>query len=275
MKQVDLYRRMTELLERGESFVEVTVVESRGSTPRGAGAKMLVLRDGSSVGTIGGGKIERQATNEAMELLGRGTAKLAHYALRPDGEDALGMVCGGDATVFLESHLPLRSLLVIGAGHIGQTLAPMARLLDYRVVVLDERPEFATAERFPDADAVVLGHPADAASLVDIDERTAVVIVTHGHVHDQAALAAVLETPAAYIGMIGSRSKVRTVFEELQAAGVPAAAFERVHAPVGLDLGGQTPGEISLSILAQIVALAHGRTGAALSGPREAEAGVR
>ena len=254
LKQAELYRRMAELLERGEPFVEVTVVESRGSTPRGAGARMLVLGDGSTVGTIGGGKIERQAGEDAVELLRRGTSKLAHYALRQEGEDALGMVCGGDATVFLETHRPLSTLLVIGAGHIGQVLAPMARLLDYRVVVLDERPEFATAERFPDADQVIVGHPAEARSLVAIDEQTAVVIITHGHVHDQAALAAVLETPAWYIGMIGSRTKVRTVFAELRAAGVPAAALERVHAPIGLDLGGQTPGEISLSILGQIVA---------------------
>lgn len=269
MKESELFRTMAELSERGEPFAVVTVVESQGSTPRGAGARMLVLGDGSTRGTVGGGTIERRATDDALEALRHGQSRLAQYALRQEGDHALGMVCGGDASVFLEVHLPVRTLVVIGGGHIARSLAPMAGLLDYRVVILDERPEFATQERFPEADQVVVGHPGEAASLVGIDARTAVVIVTHGHVHDQAALTSVLQTEAWYIGMIGSRSKIRTVFAEMEKSGVAPSDLERVYAPIGLDLGGQTPAEISLSILAQIVAMAHGRTGAQLSLARD------
>jgi len=226
---------------------------------------MLVFPDGSTEGTIGGGKIEAQATEEALEALRCGESRLATYVLLEEGEHALGMVCGGEASVFLEARLPVRTLLIIGAGHVAASLAPLARLLDYRVVVMDERSQLATRERFPEADEVVLGNAGEAGSLVRIDRYTAVVIVTHGHLHDQAALASVLETDAGYIGMIGSRRKVRTILAELEKAGVPATAFCRVHAPIGLDLGGQTPAEISLSILAQIVATQHGRSTGGLS----------
>lgn len=269
MKESELFRTMAELSEQGVPFVVVTVVESQGSTPRGAGARMLVLADGSTRGTVGGGKIERQATQDALEALRDGESRLVPYTLREEGEHALGMVCGGETSVFLEVHLPARTLLIIGGGHIAHSLAPMARLLDYRVVVLDERPDYATQERFPEADQVVVGHPGEAASLVGIDAHTAVVIVTHGHVHDQAALASVLKSDAWYIGMIGSRRKVRTVFDDMERSGVPVSALERVHAPIGLDLGGETPAEISLSILAQIVSTVHGRSGAQLSLARE------
>ena len=135
----------------------------------------------------------------------------------------------------------------------------MGKLLDFRVVVLDSRADILTASRFPDADELVVGHPTETASLVRLDERTHVVIVTHGHLHDKDALRAVVASPAPYIGMIGSRAKVRTVFDELVDEGVSPEALARVHSPVGLDLGGQTPGEISLAILAEIVALRHGR----------------
>jgi xanthine dehydrogenase accessory factor len=259
MTTPDLYREMARLAEEGVPFVLATVVEAVGSTPRKAGAKMLVLADGTTVDTIGGGKIELQVIEDARTALGRGVSRVAEYELRQTGEHALGMVCGGETRVFLEVNVPVSTLLVVGGGHIGQKLCPMAKLLDFRVVVLDSRPEILTAERFPDADELVVGHPAEAASLVRLDERTHVVIVTHGHLHDKDALRAVVESPVAYIGMIGSRSKVRTVFDELAAEGVAPEALARVRSPVGLDLGGQTPGEISLAILAQIVALRHGR----------------
>ena len=275
MKDGELYRKMAVLFDAGDSFVLVTIVEAQGSTPGKAGAKMLVLSDGTTLGTVGGGKIEHQATQDAMEALRVGTSRLVPYGLRPEGEHALGMACGGEASVFLEVHIPLRTLVIVGAGHIAQKLCPMARLLDFRVVVVDDRPDFAVAERLPDAEAVILGDPAETASLVAIDRWTATVIVTHGHLHDEAALASVLGTEASFIGMIGSRAKVRTVFEHLEAEGVPQDALARVHSPVGLDLGGETPAEISLSIMAQIVALSHGRAGDHLPGVLEAGAGAR
>jgi xanthine dehydrogenase accessory factor len=274
MQASELYRTMADLMDQGSPFVLVTVLESSGSTPRKSGAKMIVLPDGRTVDTIGGGKVELQAIDDALDALRRGTSRVVSYELRQSGDNALGMVCGGETKVSLEVHVPSSTLLVIGAGHIGQKLCPMAKLLEFRVVVLDSRPEFATAERFPQADDIVVGHPKDALELARVDERTHVVIVTHGHMHDKDALRAVASSDAAYIGMIGSRSKVKTVLSELLDEEVPAEALARVHAPVGLDLGGHTPGEVALSIMAQIVAGQHGKVDSAGAGELSIAAAV-
>jgi xanthine dehydrogenase accessory factor len=280
MESRKLYREMAALAEQGTPFVVATIVESLGSTPRRTGAKMIVLADGRTIDTVGGGKIEAEVTRDAVDALKRGVSRVVEYELRLTGERALGMACGGEAKVFLDVHAPDRTLLIAGAGHISQKLCPMAKLLDFRVVVIDQRPEFANAERFPLADEVIVGSPADIASLVRLDDRTHVVIVTHGHLFDKDALSAVATSPAPYIGMIGSRSKVSIVMRDLAEEGVPAEALARVHAPIGIDLGGQTPGEIAVSILAEIIAGWHRRRvtvdteAAPLAADAHAEVGV-
>jgi len=261
LETTHLYRTMADLADQGTPFVLATVIESVGSTPRKADSKMIVMADGRTVDTVGGGKVEAQVIVDAVEALKRGISEVKEYDLRPTGEHALGMVCGGHVKVFLEVHVPSDTLLIIGAGHIGQKLCPMAKALEFRVVVLDERAEYANADRFPLADRIVVGHPKDAADLVAIDDRTHIVIVTHGHIHDKDALRSVAGAGAGYLGMIGSRNKVKTVLGELLAEGVSADALARVKAPIGLDLGGHTPGEVSLSIMAQIVAERHGKGG--------------
>lgn len=277
MNTEELLSKIAELARAGTPFVVATVARTAGSTPRGAGAKMLVLADGSTVGTVGGGALEHEVTRESLLALAKGESALKEYKLRPPGADAaggaetagraedgaraLGMLCGGDADVFLEVYGRSDHLLIIGAGHIGQKLAEMGKALDFRITVLDERTEMVTRERFPGADELICAPPAAVARRVSIGPGVAIVIVTHGHVHDKAALAAVVASPAAYVGMIGSKSKVRAVMGELRAEGVDPALLERIHAPMGLDLGGQRPAEIALSILAQIVAEQYGRSG--------------
>ena len=256
MSTEELFSKMAELAGAGIPFVVATVVRTAGSTPRGAGAKMLVLAGGSTIGTVGGGALEHEVTRDALAALAERQSTLKEYKLRQPGADAvggadsgpagdeartLGMLCGRDAEVFLEVYGQSSHLLIVGAGHIGQKLAEIGKALDFRVTVLDDRAELVTRERFPGADELVCAPPADAARRVAIGPGTAIVIVTHGHVHDKAALAAVLASPAAYIGMIGSKSKVRAVMGELRAEGAQPALLERVHAPVGLDLGGQRP----------------------------------
>lgn len=276
MESRELYREMSALAEQGTPFVVATIVESLGSTPRKTGAKMIVLADGRTIDTVGGGKIEAEVTRDALDALKRGVSRVVEYQLRLTGEHALGMACGGEAKVFLDVHAPDRTLVIAGAGHISQKLCPMAKLLDFRVVVVDQRPEFANTERFPLADEVIVGSPADIASLVRLDDRTHVVIVTHGHLFDKDALRAVATSPAPYVGMIGSRSKVSTVMRDLAEEGVSAEALARVHAPIGVDLGGQTPGEIAVSILSEIIAGWHCRrvTVDAEAAPRAADARV-
>jgi xanthine dehydrogenase accessory factor len=262
VKEADFYKEISSLTERGIPFVVATVVEASGSTPRKVGAKMIVLPDGRTIDTIGGGKIEAQATTDALDCLERGVSRVAEYELRTTGEHALGMVCGGDTKVYFEVHSPARTLLVVGAGHISQKLAPIAKLLDMRVVVVDNREALANKEMFPEADEVFVGDQGDVAKLVAIDERTSVVIVTHGHLFDKDALKSVIDSPAGYVGMIGSRAKVRTVMSQLEEEGVDPAALARVYAPIGLDIGGQTPAEIAISILGEIIAVEHSKLGA-------------
>ena len=161
--------------------------------------------------------------------------------------------------MFFDVHLPDRRLLVVGAGHVGQKLSALGRLLDYRVVVLDSRADMLTRERFPDADQLVHGDVARTSELVPIDATTHVVIVTHGHEQDADALRSVLGSEAASIGMIGSSRKIA---EDLRAAphgGATAAQLEAVHAPIGLDIGAETPAELALSIMAELVAEASGK----------------
>jgi len=259
MTSQELYKKMAELAAEGKAFVLATVVESFGSTPRKAGAKMLVLDDGSTIDTVGGGKVEQQVVLDALDALKRGVSRTVKYELRTSGEHALGMECGGETTVFLEVNKPAQTLVIAGAGHIAQKLAPMAKLLDFRVVVVDNRPEFANVDNLPDADEVICGHPAELPELVALDHNSYVVIVTHGHIHDKDTLEAVLAADVAYVGMIGSKNKVRVVLEQLLDQGADAERLSRVYSPIGLDLGGGTPGEIGVSILSEIIAIQHGR----------------
>ena len=267
MKAGELYARMAELAGRGAPFVLVTVIEVKGSGPRGTGAKMLVLGDGTTVETIGGGVLEHEAVVEAGACLAAGRAYSRTYQLRAEGDHALGGLCGGEMTVFFEPHVPARTLLVIGAGHIGQKLCALASMLDQRVVVLDSRADMVTRERFPEAGELICDDPALAADLCEIGERTSVVIVTHSAEHDEKALRAVIGSPAAYIGMIGSRRKVammRAAFIESSRA--TAEEFDRVHAPIGLDIGAVTVPEIAASIAAQLVAARRKGSAAARAG---------
>jgi xanthine dehydrogenase accessory factor len=254
MRTAELYEKIAELTRKGVPFVLATITATSGSSPRGVGAKMLVLRDGSVVDTIGGGVLEQKVVSDALDCLASGTPRSARYDLREEGEGGLGALCGGSATVFLEVYARQRTLLIVGAGHIGRQLCALGRLLEFRVIVLDPRNEMVTAELLPEADELVCGDPARAAELVAIDESTHVVIVTHAHEHDQTALASVLTSAAGYIGMMGSARKVQTIRARLAKEGVTAEQLERVHAPIGLDIGAETPAELALCILAEIVA---------------------
>jgi xanthine dehydrogenase accessory factor len=270
MSAADLYEKMARLAREGEAFVVATIIGVEGSTPRHLGAKMLVLRSGETFDTIGGGPLERQVVSDALHCLEEGASRTERYGLREEGERALGALCGGDATVFLEVHAPEHSLLIVGAGHVGQALARAAEPLGYRVVVLDPREELLTRDRFPSVHELVCGDPAQVPAAVPVDASTHVVLVSHSHVQDKEALRAVVASDAASIGMMGSAKKVRRIFSELREEGVPDTALARVRAPIGLDIGAETPAELALSILAEIVADRRGRAGGRMESPPEA-----
>lgn len=263
MRSGEFYDRLATLSRDGTPFVVATITGTSGSSPRKVGAKMLVLQDGEVVETIGGGVLERQVISDALEALRAGRSGVRTYELRQQGEHALDALCGGEATVFLDVHAPQCTLLAVGAGHVGGKLATLAKLLDYRVVVVDSRADMVTRERLPAADELICGDPARLAALVPLTEQVSVVIVTHDHRHDADALRAVLDSPAAYIGMMGSAAKIRTIFDRLREEGVDPSALARVHAPIGIDIGAQTPAELALCIMAEIVADGYARADAA------------
>ncbi|MHC4944071.1 MAG: XdhC family protein [Planctomycetota bacterium] len=251
----DFVRVLRETMETGRSAVLATVVEARGSVPREAGAKMLIFLDGGIFGTVGGGAIENRVIEEARKMDSTGGTCFLSYNLKKD----LGMECGGEVKIYLEAVRGTKRLVIFGGGHIGEALYWLAPLLGMMPVIVDERPEFCNAERFPLAELHPV-IPAEAAKALDLGERDHVVIVTHRHVNDFECLRLALKADPSYIGMIGSRRKVEQTFKRLkEEEGATDEQLARVRAPVGLNLGGRTPGEIAVAIAAEIIAACHGK----------------
>jgi len=247
-----------EALERGETVALVTIVRTQGSTPQRVGAKMLVYGDGRTVGTIGGGCYEADALGKARAVLDSGKPALVSYELSDDLAQETGLICGGRMDVFVEPLQPAPRLVVIGAGHVGQQVARLAAHVGFRVQVVDDREKFASAERFPDAEVTVADLP-DWLHRAELPPSAFVVIVTRGHLHDLDALRALAARDLRYLGLIGSRAKVARLFDALAAESMPPECLERVHAPIGLDIGAVTPTEIAVSIVAELIGVRHGR----------------
>ena len=250
---------LTRCLEENRPAALATVISASGSTPAETGAKMLVYEDGSILGTVGGGALEARVIEEALRVIQEGEPFYGSYSLSNDDAAGLGMVCGGEVSVFIDCFVSGPELVIVGAGHISQYLARMAKMLGFKVIVIDDREDYACEERFPEADRLVAADIAEALEGLRVTENTYLAILTRGHRHDQVALEKVLLSNAAYIGMIGSRNKIKTVFDNLKQKGFSASSLEKIHAPIGLDLGGGTPAEIALSIAAEIVQVRHKR----------------
>jgi xanthine dehydrogenase accessory factor len=253
-----------EALGRGERVALVTVVRTQGSTPQRTGAKMLVWADGRTVGTIGGGCYENDAFWKARESLASGKPSLLHYELNDDFAQENGLICGGRMDVHVDPLLPSPRLFIIGAGHVGFHLAQAAAEVGFRIHVVDDREKFANRERFPGADVVVEPIP-EWLHRAELPPSAYVVVVTRGHQHDLDALRALAARDLKYLGLIGSRAKVARIYEALLAEGMPPECLERVHSPIGLDIGAVTPAEIAISILAQLIAVTRGVDTSALS----------
>ncbi len=255
-----IFEALARAEQSGQPVALATVIETRGSTPRQAGAKMVVRPDGSSLGTVGGGELEARVIQEALAVLDAGHPRLLHYNMLDVDAGDPG-ICGGQATVFVDLVGLLPTLLVAGAGHMGRALARLGKPLGFRVVVADDRAEYANREAIPEADQFLVGEIAETLGAYPLNEATAVVVVTRAHHRDQEALKAVLGRGAGYVGMIGSRRKIAMVFDTLRQAGVEEGLLAGVRAPVGLDIGAETPEEIALAILAEIVLYRRGGTG--------------
>ena len=328
-----LFTSMLQALSRGEGVVLCSILASSGSTPRGAGARMAVFADGHTEGTIGGGAVELRAGEKAMEALKAKQSLVQGYCLCPNQVADIGMICGGNVTVYFQYFDPadahgealLRGILellngnpnswlvcrmdggcvsamgtydeahglrftdciseealrpmllsnafvkkgdpsyyvepltqagfayIFGGGHVGAALAPVLASVDFRVMVYDNRPDFAKPEKFPQAERVILGDYLDIGAHLTLTENDYVCIMTPGHQADREVLLQALRSPATYIGCIGSRHKIASTNAYLMSNGIPEAELSRVHAPIGLELFGQTPPEIAVSIAAEMI----------------------
>ena len=258
MQEENVFALLARAIASGRGAVLVTVIDASGSTPRECGARMLVYEDGSCAGTVGGGKLEAMALKSARAALREGASRKEVFDLTPKG---LGMECMGRVELFFDVHAASLKLLILGAGHVGMKIGEAAALAGIPHVVADDRAEFANAQRFPAATRVLAVRPDRALKAAGVDERTFVVIVTRGHALDAECLAAALKTRAPYIGMIGSRSKIPAVFKQLKGKGLRPDKDGRVYAPIGLDCGGKSPGAIAVSVVAEVLAVHHGRPG--------------
>jgi xanthine dehydrogenase accessory factor len=262
---MDLFSKAAELNTLNTPFALATIVSASGSTPRGK-AKMIVLADGSTFGTVGGGLVEARVIEEARKAIDFDRSTMLEYSLdHGPGPQSLDMECGGAMKILVEVFGAKPRVLIAGGGHVGLEIAKLARNLGYRIAVVDDRPDFVTAERFPMATELYVQPDMDAAlAAAPIDRNTCVVIATHAG--DERALRSFVGTDFRYLGFLGSRRKVRVLIDKLRSEGVPQEQLDRICAPIGLDLGAETPEEIAVSILAEIMATLAGRNAAPLSG---------
>ncbi|MBO0780213.1 MAG: XdhC family protein [Ktedonobacteraceae bacterium] len=249
-----IYNEIQTALHRGERVVVATVVKTVGAAPCGVGSKMLIHANGSNDGSFGGAPTDAKVTQAALQVLHEGRSYMTHIHLDADNNEAVGS-CGATLEVFFEVVLPEPRLIIAGAGYVAQRLAWLAENLDFRITVIDDRRDLANPQLFDKQVQLSFGDIPQSIREMEPDESSWIVIVTRGHHLDKDALRAALETNAAYIGMIGSPSKVRHIFKDLQKEGIARERLERVHAPIGLDLGAETPDEIALSIAAEMVML--------------------
>lgn len=246
-----LYSEIAQLVAEGRSFVLATVIESGGSTPQKPGSKMVVLPDRTVRGTVGGGAIEMQIIQASMELL---DSPQPHRIIETHLTHDLGMCCGGKMKIFLEKHSKIPKLWIYGGGHVGRELAGLAKQVGFRVTVVDERPEWASRDRFPDVDDLVLRNPGDHAREQTGGPDCYYCITTHDHPLDQAVLEALLRKPSAYLGVIGSHRKAERFKMRLTAAGFSEQELARIQSPMGLPIHALSPAEIAVSIVGELIA---------------------
>jgi xanthine dehydrogenase accessory factor len=251
----ELIERIVELKKQGKTFCIVTVVDSQGATPRKAGARGLFFPDGSLEGTVGGGSIELEATQIALQVLKSKNPLLQKFDL--NDLEVGEMICGGSMTLFFEPVLPDRILTIFGGGHVGRAVARVAHEAGWRIRVIDEREGVLDPQLFPEQAELIADRYLNYIASQKFGQNDWIVIVTPKHGNDEEVLEAVIKSPAAYIGMMGSPRKVTEVMANLKQKGIPEEILKKAHAPIGLNIGTETPGEIAISIVAEMLAELH------------------
>ena len=251
-----ILRKLQEYLDNNHEVVLATVVDAQGSTPGRKAFKMIIADDGTFYGTVGGGAIEYEVVESGRRLLKDKSNLFKVFNLND-----INMACGGNITVFFEYIANAKTLYILGGGHVGQAIEPIANSLGFKITVLDDRKEVTTRELHPFADEIICGEFYETIENMKINNPAYVVVLTNKHLHDGDCLRALLqkECEFEYIGMIGSKRKIKICLDELEKGGINREKIDKIYTPVGLDIGGDTPAEIAVGIMAELIALQYGK----------------
>src|SRR5580698_8725595 len=252
---MDIYDEIVRLRKLGQKCALATIVQVRGSIPSYESAKLLVREDGSIMGTVGGGCVEGEVWAAAREVIETGKPRHLAFSLGQDAAYDNGLICGGQLNIFVEAVLPQPKAFIFGGGHVSKSISKVANLAGFATVIIDNREAFANSERFPEAEATYAEEYESVFPKLTITSTSYLIIVTRGHRDDMRVLRWAVETPAKYIAMIGSKRKTISVVKELEKEGFPRHLFEKIFAPMGLEIGAETPEEIAISVVAEMIAM--------------------
>jgi len=252
---MDLYDEIVRLRKAGQKCAVATIVQVNGSIPSYESAKLLVREDGSMMGTVGGGCVEAEVWNAAREVLETEKPRHLTFSLGEDAAYDNGLICGGQLNIFVEPVIPQPKAMIFGGGHVSKSLSKVAALAGFSTTIIDDREAFSNPERFPEAEATYAEPYEDVFDKLPVNASTYLIIVTRGHRDDMRVLKWAVTTEARYIAMIGSKRKTISVIRELEKEGMPRSLFEKIHAPMGLEIGAESPEEIAISVVAEMIAV--------------------
>ncbi len=252
---MDLYDEIVRLRKLGQKCAVATIVQVNGSIPSFESAKILVREDGSFMGTVGGGCVEAEVWNAAREVIETEKPRHLSFSLGQDAAYDEGLICGGQLNIFVEPVIPQPRAFIFGGGHVSKGISKIATLAGFSTSIIDNREAFANAERFPEAEATYAEEYEDVFPKLPVNSSSYIIIVTRGHRDDMRVLRWAVNTPAKYIAMIGSKRKTISVVHELEKDGIPREAFDKVFAPMGLEIGAELPEEIAISVVAEMIAV--------------------
>jgi xanthine dehydrogenase accessory factor len=252
---MDIYDEIVRLRKLGQKCALATIVQVRGSIPSYESAKLLVREDGSMMGTVGGGCVEAEVWNAAREVIDTEKPKNLSFSLGQDAAYDEGLICGGQLNIFVEPVIPQPQAFIFGGGHVSKSISRVAAIAGFSTIIVDNREAFANPGRFPEAEATYAEEYEDVFPKLPVTASSYLIIVTRGHRDDMRVLRWAVTTQARYIAMIGSKRKTISVIHELEHEGFPRDAFERIFAPMGLEIGAQSPEEIAISVVAEMIAV--------------------
>ncbi len=252
---MDIYDEIVRLRKAGQKCAVATIVQVNGSIPSYESAKLLVREDGSMIGTVGGGCVEGEVWTAAREVIETEKPRHLNFSLGQDAAYDNGLICGGQLNIFVEPVIPQPRAFIFGGGHVSKSLSKVANLAGFATTIVDDREAFANKERFPEAEAVFADEYEQVFPQLSITSSSYVIIVTRGHRDDMRVLQWAVTTPARYIAMIGSKRKTISVVKQLEKEGMPREAFEKIFAPMGLEIGAESPEEIAVSVVAEMISI--------------------